>query len=864
MRLPDERGIERECMAGTPAFAASLSHWGDAIAIIDAEGRQISYRELARQADAFAAQLKPEVRLLAIEAANALPPLAAYLGALRAGVPVILHRGGASAASLLSQCPPDATYERAPQNDSWRLEQEPARWEAAPHPDLAVLLSTSGSTGSAKLVRLSGANLQANAHSIADYLDLGTTDRAITTLHPSYSFGLSILNSHLCAGATIVLSDASVRDDVFRDLVTRHGVTSLSGVPYSFELMERCGLLAALPCSIRTLTQAGGRMPPQMVEKVSALAARTGARLFVMYGQTEATARMAYLPPEHLADHPDCIGRAVPGGALWIETDDGAPARPGEEGELIYRGPNVMMGYAENRCDLAAPAGPDVLRTGDRAVQTAHGLLRITGRKSRFVKPFGLRVSLDELEQRCRMRGAAIFATGDDSLIVMAAEKAEDLKFAHATVAELNLTEDLFTFLHLEPMPLLENGKVDYRSLLQQGHAARAQAQSHGLETVTAIFHRLARGQALAQTDSFESLGGDSLSYIQCSFAIEEALGKLPDKWEHMTLAQLHSLGQSQKPVRGPLRLVSMESDVLVRCGAILLILGQHALGGMQGGADVFMVLAGLSWGRFQQKRLVEGKSASVFADFARRYLIIYLLIVCGVSAQDAEVNWSHLTFMNPFQGNAHGILNIYWFIESLTWCVALTCVAFLLPSVRRQALHQPLKFALTFVMLAALVRLAGASLIDPHTTWFRSPDQLLLYFAAGWAFAFSGRYLRLGLFALLCVASGLAWGWTDTHVMAMAVAGALMVFVRRIVLPAPLAQIVMTIAAAGFYIYLLNSLPMYLTDQILQEPLGRFWLLQIVLSLALGLIVYWVLERSRPFFAKARSAWPRLRATRA
>jgi hypothetical protein len=165
------------------------------------------------------------------------------------------------------------------------------------------------------------------------------------------------------------------------------------------------------------------------------------------------------------------------------------------------------------------------------------------------------------------------------------------------------------------------------------------------------------------------------------------------------------------------------------------------------------------------------------------------------------------------------------------------------------------LETALSFVALAVLVRLGGALLTDTQATVLRTPDQMLLYFAAGWAVALAAKPLRLGLFALLCAASGLAWGWGDTHVLSMACAGALMVFVPRIALPAPLAQIVMPVAAAGFTIYLFNIFPIYLTDQILREPLGRFWLLQTALSLVLGLIVHAVLERARPILAKMRRA---------
>jgi hypothetical protein len=304
-----------------------------------------------------------------------------------------------------------------------------------------------------------------------------------------------------------------------------------------------------------------------------------------------------------------------------------------------------------------------------------------------------------------------------------------------------------------------------------------------------------------------------------------------------------------------------MESDVVVRCGAILLVLFHHGLGGVRGGTDILMMLAGFSWARFQRRRLIEGKSASVFMDFARRYLVIYLLITLGVGAQNGYVTLSHLVFVSTFLADRSGILNIYWFMETLTWCAALTCLVFSLPAVRRLNSDRPLGSALAFVALAVLVRLGGDALIDTHATLLRSPDQMLLYFAAGWAIALSTQLLRFGLFAMLCGVSGLAWGWSDSHVLAMACAGAVIVFVPRLALPALAARPVMIVAAASFYIYLFNIFPMYLTDHLLHEQNGRFWLLQVVLSLILGVIVYSVLERSGPLLVKARGAWALRRA---
>jgi long-subunit acyl-CoA synthetase (AMP-forming) len=197
-------------------FALRLESHGQAPALIDGD-RIVSYAELARLADAFAAGLTSDVRLLAIEMASRVEPIAAYLGALRAGVPVLLHGGGASARAILAACPPDATYEfREGADEPWALELQPRPWPQPPNPELGVLLSTSGSTGSGKLVRLSRSNLQANAHSIRTYLGITAAERAVTSLPLSYSYGLSVLNSHLLAGACVVLTEASVSDPAFR------------------------------------------------------------------------------------------------------------------------------------------------------------------------------------------------------------------------------------------------------------------------------------------------------------------------------------------------------------------------------------------------------------------------------------------------------------------------------------------------------------------------------------------------------------------------------------------------------------------------------------------------------------------------
>jgi hypothetical protein len=733
----------------------------------------------------------------------------------------------------------------------------PTPWECAPHPELALLLSTSGSTGSPKLVRLAATALDANARSIAAYLGLGAADRAVTSLPLSYSYGLSVLNSHLAVGASVVLTELSVADPAFRDLIKMRGVTGLAGVPHSYELMERSGLLANLPASVTTLTQAGGRMAHQVAVRVAEQAHRTRARLFVMYGQTEATARIAYLRPELLSRYPGAIGQAIPGGEIWLENENGERVAPGEEGELVYRGPNVMMGYASERRHMADPPGPDVLRTGDLAVEIARGIFRVTGRKSRFVKLFGLRVGLDDLEARFRDAGAEAFAAGDDSLVVIAAANPKDLDTSREALMPLGLPDGMFTFIQLSEMPRLSGGKIDYPAILSAGRARKIQtvpASANPFETVEQLYRRLARGAPLAETDSFDSLNGDSLSYVQCSIAIEEALGEVPKGWENLPLSRLRALARSQAAERSASwRMMSLESDILVRCLAIMQILFQHALNNVQGGADLLMMLSGFSWARFQQTRLVTGGAGAAFLDFARRYLVIYLGIMLAVFLVNRKIAWAHQLFVSTFQGDWGGVLNTYWFIESLTWCVAVICLVLGVPLIRNFARRRPLFFALAFVGTALAIRWEGGRLLDAPAHLFRSPDQMLIYFATGWAAALAGWQLRLVLFAILAAVSASAWGWYDTHVMTMAVAAGLLVFVRYIPVPRFAGRAVGAIAAASFYIYIFNIFPMYVTDILLQARFGKFWLVQIAASLALGIAASWLLSHAGELWDRAR-----------
>ena len=344
------------------------------------------------------------------------------------------------------------------------------------HPDLALLLTTSGSTGSPKLVRLSLANVLANARSIAEYLGLRDTDRAITSLPLHYCYGLSVLNSHLVSGAAVVLTELSVADACFWDLVDDTGATSFAGVPVHLRAARGrpASATGAVP-SLRYLTQAGGRMDPARVREYAELGRRRGWDLFVMYGQTEATARMAYLPPDLAAEHPDAVGVPIPGGAFRLDAvgDDGADG----VGELVYTGPNVMMGYADSSRPTwpAAPSSTE-LRTGDLARQADDGLWEVVGRLGRHAKLFGLRLDLDRVERLLADQGRAARVLVHDERLWVFTDRPRAVERTRRAVLDLTgLPASAVRVVRLDALPRTSRGQARLRRAAPR-HAERTRA----------------------------------------------------------------------------------------------------------------------------------------------------------------------------------------------------------------------------------------------------------------------------------------------------------------------------------------------------------------------------------------------------
>ena len=336
--------------------------------------------------------------------------------------------------------------------------------------NLALLLTTSGSTGSFKLVRQSYKNIISNTNSIIKYLKLDSSQRSISTLPMHYTYGLSIVNTHLKVGASLVLTEKTLMQREFWKQLKDFRVTSFGGVPYTYEMLDKLRFFRMDLPYLQTMTQAGGRLSLNLHKKFAEYALKSGKNFVVMYGQTEATARMSYLPPEKSLEKAGSIGIAIPGGEFSLIGENLEPiTEPGIEGELVYRGENVTLGYVNCVDDLAkGDQRNGVLKTGDMAKFDEDGFYYIVGRKKRFLKIFGSRVNLDETEQLLRLEFEDIDCACcgmDDRMYIFInkQEKIDDvLKFISS---KMSLHHSAFKVLHVEKIPRNESGKILYPAL---------------------------------------------------------------------------------------------------------------------------------------------------------------------------------------------------------------------------------------------------------------------------------------------------------------------------------------------------------------------------------------------------------------
>ena len=472
------------------SFWNNLAAHANNVALLGDGGERLTYAELERAADELQTHVGRRCLVFCL-CENSPGSMLGYVSCLRHGVvPLLLAKDldRALLQRLLDLYRPEFLYVPQAMVDRfpgfavrhvgfrYALLQTDFADPFPLHGDLALLLTTSGSTGSPKLVRQSYRNLDSNAQAIAQYLELDATERPITTLAMSYTYGLSIVNSHLRVGATLLVTAKTLVEKGFWDFFKSAGATSFGGVPYTYEMLKKLRFFRMELPTLRTLTQAGGKLAPELAREVAEYAAHRNVRFFVMYGQTEATARMAFLPPELALAKCGSMGMAIPGGRFELVDADGARIEgPAVPGELVYHGPNVALGYAERGEDLAkGDEWGGVLATGDVARRDADGFYYVVGRKKRFLKIFGNRVNLDETERMLKDRfdGLDCACAGvDDRMTVYLAEAGAERarEVLDFLAAKTGLNPVAFAVQAVPRIPKNEAGKTLYAELENMG-----------------------------------------------------------------------------------------------------------------------------------------------------------------------------------------------------------------------------------------------------------------------------------------------------------------------------------------------------------------------------------------------------------
>ncbi len=455
-----------------------FTQFADHTALIEESGKEFSYSQLQTIADGIAKNMRPKSLVFCL-CSNTVPSIAGYVSFIQNGFPVLLldaKKNDDLLQRLLEIYSPNYIWRptASAQGKSLYAYDNYSLYAYSEdnvpvHPDLSLLLTTSGSTGSPKLVRLTENNITSNAESIIEYLGITPQERAVTSLPMFYSFGMSVVNSHLHCGATLLLSDKTVMQGEFWKFVKEQKATSIAGVPYTYEMLRRLRFFRMDLPHLKTMIQAGGKLNADIVKEYAENAQKAGKRFFVMYGQTEAGPRISYLPFNIAEQKPSSIGMAVPGGKLSIYDSNGVSiSEPDVDGELIYEGPNVCMGYAESKEDLAkGDENHGILHTGDVARFDKDGFFYITGRLKRFVKIWGNRCNLDSIEQLLKPICPDCACIGDDDKIqVFISEKnLSPDKVLQYLSEKTGLNHLAFSIRFVENLPRSKSGKIQYSAL---------------------------------------------------------------------------------------------------------------------------------------------------------------------------------------------------------------------------------------------------------------------------------------------------------------------------------------------------------------------------------------------------------------
>ena len=449
-------------------------------ALLSEDGRQLSYRELDKLQQHYGNFIQDKRALTFLICDTSMEDIIFYIACVQNKIPVMLVDKNLSREVI------DRLVDSYKPKYIWCLGEDFSHCgymvcnhghayklyckediNTAVNEELALLLLTSGSIGSQKSVRISYKNIQANMQSIADSLALDETDAAMVMLPMYYSYGLSVIHSNLLAGATLLIPKSSFFSPKFWNFFKECHGTSLCGVPYTYEVLKKLNFHQNILPDLRLITQAGGALSIEMQKYLLAYVKDKNINLAIMYGQTEATARISCYFLNENPEKMGSVGRVIPGGR--IELEDGC-----DKGEFLYMGKNVSLGYANSSLDLLrGDENKGILHTGDIGYIDGDGFLYITGRKSRIAKVLGIRINLDKLQELLsQISGFTVICVEQKGYIFAFIDDRKKEEAVYEAAKESNIDIRFLKVICEKEIPRGSNGKILYGQLQMMAESA--------------------------------------------------------------------------------------------------------------------------------------------------------------------------------------------------------------------------------------------------------------------------------------------------------------------------------------------------------------------------------------------------------
>ena len=334
--------------------------------------------------------------------------------------------------------------------------------------NIALLISTSGSTGSVKFAKISYKNLRSNTVNIVNYLKILQSDRTITNLPLFYSYGLSIINTHIFSGASLILTDKALIDKSSINLVKENNITNFNGVPFTYDIIFKFNLDKYYLSNLNFLTQAGGKLKLEPFNKIITIL-KNKTKFYIMYGQTEASPRMSYCLVKNKIFINGLIGKPIKGGQFFLlDKENKIISKPNTIGKLFYKGPNVFLGYASNILEMKNNESTvRLLDTGDMAKFNSNKQFVLISRDSRYIKVEDKRVNLDDIEYKLQQRDLEVLCTGNDHIFIWYIDKGIEKKRIYKIIKEnFLITKRVITLKYINEFPKNSAGKILYKNLL--------------------------------------------------------------------------------------------------------------------------------------------------------------------------------------------------------------------------------------------------------------------------------------------------------------------------------------------------------------------------------------------------------------